>query len=444
MFKTVHRFTPPTCTLEIKGKKSPLSRWRDRDVLKKIRFQLSFDDPRLPSSQQVVVKGDRQDLEKLKTVIDSYIQNFLHASFQAKNQFQSDLNHNQRGDRDWPYLQPQGLVSHELFFGCLKHDSTSNKIKLSTVQLFDLVTALEAYNTQISALPQLKPQSTKPIIFLWGGIAATLVAAVGTTAIFVRTTSVQNLVSSSPSDSSTDNAQLDEVIPPPAPKTPSQATPKPNRTLSSTKRLPPPPAVDTPKPQPDIPDPADYPLSRVARQSGLDRPSTEKQKSANRQTESVITIPAETKPETKPGDRDRNLDKVETIPEVTTKINPTRDLEVAKSNNSALESAKTSYLPQEPQLAEIKAYFQETWQPPAELKQSLEYRLYLDADGSVARVVPMGKAARLYLSQTKIPLQKEAFISPAAKSQPAVIRLLLNPDGGVRVFREHSPQSESK
>ena len=104
------------------------------------------------------------------------------------------------------------------------------------------------------------------------------------------------------------------------------------------------------------------------------------------------------------------------------------------AKNSDLASGNSPQ--QSDRLQEIADYFQDKWQPPADLKQSLEYRLYLNKDGAIAKVVPLGKAARLYLSQTNIPVKGEPFISPGGKSKTKVIRLLLNPDGGIKVFEE--------
>ena len=85
---------------------------------------------------------------------------------------------------------------------------------------------------------------------------------------------------------------------------------------------------------------------------------------------------------------------------------------------------------------EAKIYFEQKWQPPGELKQSLEYRLLLNADGSIKRVVSLGKGSQLYLDQTNIPVNGELFISPLSESQSSTIRLLLNPDGRVQAFTE--------
>lgn len=472
MSNTLHRFTPPTCTLEIKGKKSALSRWTKQDLLQNFQFQLRFDDPRLADSQQVIIKGDRQNLEQLQQVVDHYVQNFLHGSLSEIATTPINSNSGTKSLSNQPFLQPKGLVNHELFFGHLNQEGTTKNINLSTVQLFDLVTALEAYNTQIAALPELSSSQPKKVIPLWGGVAAATVAAVGITTIALHSQSPQNVASSSKSESSVEIPQLNEVVPPQIPETPRKQTPKPKlrEPLSSTKRLPPPPAVDAPKPKPDIPDPADYSLSQVARQSGFNNSAKKNQNKnpTSQQTESVIVIPPETKVEERKAIQDLAKDKQlgagetpgimsDSIasapnPQLKTQINPNLDQESSKGNNSTVKSPqdidtlgensqdsnvalnKTRSVSN--QLREVKVYFQEKWQPPTELKQGLEYRLFLNSDGSIKRVVPLGKAAKLYLNKTNIPVQGEPFISPIAESQKYTIRLLLSPDARVQAFTE--------
>lgn len=440
MSTTIHRFTPPSCTLEIKGKNS-LFRWQKRDLLR-FQFQLKFDDPRVPTSKQVTVKGDRQDLEQLQKAVDHYVQKFLHASFQPINT-KTDLKIKSKFQHNQPYLQSKGLVSHELFLGSLDRDNDNNKIELSTVQLFDLVTALEAYQTQVATLTEKVQSKAIP---LWGGIAAATITAVGIATIAIESRSPQ-IASSPQAEPSTDPEleELDEVVPPQVPKPASTVKPKQSEPLTSAKKLPPPPAVDTPKPKPDIPDPADYPLPDVARQSGL---SNTKQTPANDRVESTIAIPPKTEEETAIAEKDINADLAQ--PNATSRsriainsdvnrepesdipvVEPPEDLAQSnRKNNLALKNSSTPTS----QLQEVTAYFREKWQPPAELKQSLEYRLLLDADGSIRQVIPLGMASELYLSKTNIPVNGKSFISPS-ESQP-VIRLLLNPNGRVQAFVE--------
>lgn len=436
MSTIIYRFTPPTCTLEIKGK-NPLSRWTDRNFAKS-QFQLSFDDPRVPTAKQITIKGDRQDLEQLRQAVNIYVQKFLHASFQPVTRSQIKLEIDNKPPNNQPYLQSQGIVNHELFLGSLSRDN--NKIELSTTQLFDLATALEAYQTQIVALSKKQVQSK--VIPLWGGIAATTIAMIGIAAVIkMRSPQIASSPQTEPSAESELN-KLDEVIPPPLPKTSPIAKPKPRQTLDSAEKLPPPPAVDTPKPKPDIPDPADYPLSDVARQSGL---NTIKQTPAGDRAESTIIVTPSTQ-ETAIAKKNINADQSK-----PNNVNLQPDaidskIEEELLNNSVDTSEDSTQFNQEDnvtlrnssiqnrQLQEVKTYFQQKWQPPAELKQSLEYRLFLDGDGSIKRVVPLGKASQLYLNKTNIPVDGKPFISSSVV-QP-IIRLLLDPSGRVQAFIE--------
>ncbi|HAJ59880.1 MAG TPA: hypothetical protein DCP31_11910, partial [Cyanobacteria bacterium UBA8543] len=59
----LRRYTPPTCTLEIAAKSSPLSRLTGQSVMKDLRFELRFDDPRKPEDERVIIRGDRTELE---------------------------------------------------------------------------------------------------------------------------------------------------------------------------------------------------------------------------------------------------------------------------------------------------------------------------------------------------------------------------------------------
>jgi hypothetical protein len=431
MLTTIHRFTPPTCTLEIAAKSLFLGRWSDRKVRQK--FKLSFDDPRVPRYKQISIKGDRHSLEQLKTSVDNYLQKFLANSllFDQRRRETVDPNiqhNNYNTDNSQPYFQSKGLTEHELFFGNLSHDHTENKTTLSTVQLFDLITALEAFFTQISTLPQSKQTKFK-IISLWSLISASVLAVVGITAVLLKPSQKEN-TTISPQLESSDTIpvpQLDDVVPPET-STTSKKTPQPktNKSLSSATKLPPPPAVDAPKPKPNIPDPADYPLATVARQSGLNKPVKQKNP--------LSVVPPETNaPKNFSSARktESNLDN--------SSNNSLEKSDVANINHNddlALKSPPAKFT----QLQEIKAYFQTKWQPPGDLKQSLEYRLYLNSDGSIARVIPLGKASELYLSKTNIPVQGETFISSFEqdKSPQSTIRLLLNPDGGVETFAEES------
>ncbi|MFW6358687.1 MAG: DUF4335 domain-containing protein [Chroococcales cyanobacterium] len=100
----------------------------------------------------------------------------------------------------------------------------------------------------------------------------------------------------------------------------------------------------------------------------------------------------------------------------------------ANGNSTAIASL--------PQVGEIKNYFQDKWQPPENLSETLEYRLVLNSNGSIQRIIPLGEAAGTYIDRTNMPLIGEPFVSAIDNSKQAQIRLVLSPDGSVKTFLE--------
>jgi hypothetical protein len=89
-----------------------------------------------------------------------------------------------------------------------------------------------------------------------------------------------------------------------------------------------------------------------------------------------------------------------------------------------------------PQVAEARDFFQQRWQPPEGLTQTLEYRLQVAADGTITRITPLGQAAGDFVDRTQIPLVGEPFVSPLTTGESAQMRVVLSPDGRVRTFLE--------
>ncbi|MEC4887969.1 MAG: DUF4335 domain-containing protein [Scytonema sp. PMC 1070.18] len=89
-----------------------------------------------------------------------------------------------------------------------------------------------------------------------------------------------------------------------------------------------------------------------------------------------------------------------------------------------------------PQLTEARDFLKQRWQPPSGLKQAIEYSLLVGVDGSIERIMPLGKAARDYVDRTGMPLIGEPFISPNRNGQSLRIRAVFSPDGKVQTFPE--------
>jgi hypothetical protein len=200
----IRRYTPPTCTLEVVAQSSPLSRWMGKSVLKQVRFNLRFDSPRQPEEGQVVVQGDRDQLEALSTAVSGYVQQILQQS--PENFWASRIEARSIGTtlsptsvEDFPnlepnsnlrnefayssniYLQPSSNLTHQLFLGSLANQSSGTSIQLGLLQLFDLATALDEYMADVVALPTeiQQPSRNRFAVPAWAPVAAVLVLGLG-------------------------------------------------------------------------------------------------------------------------------------------------------------------------------------------------------------------------------------------------------------------------
>ena len=98
--------------------------------------------------------------------------------------------------------------------------------------------------------------------------------------------------------------------------------------------------------------------------------------------------------------------------------------------------------PAERQLEQVQQYFQQRWEPPEQLAQALEYRLVLAPDGSLARAIPLGRAARRHLAQANGLLPQGPFVSALAGEGKPQLRLVLEPSGSVQTFLQSRPAAD--
>ncbi len=201
----IRRYTPPTCTLEVLAQSSPLSKWMNKSVLKQLRFELRFDDPRLPEEQRIAIRGDRDQLEALCAAVTTYVQQFLEKSpdqfwesystpdtDQALDGIEIQDNHNSSRistlgkpfntqiPRADIYIEPNSHLSHNLYLGTLASPTSGSVVKLSLLQLFDLASALDEYSADVVALPNLTAsRRTTTRIPAWAPVAAVIAIGVG-------------------------------------------------------------------------------------------------------------------------------------------------------------------------------------------------------------------------------------------------------------------------
>lgn len=476
----VRRYTPPTCTLQVQARRSPLSRWQAKPVVKELRFELRFDDPRQLRDRhdQIAIAGDRDQLEALCDAVATYIQDVvLQASADtplrrpepapppspSSAAAHSELPAAPTADPVIPslvsrarglYLESRGLLQHQLHFGSLAPTPTQTSVNLSAVQLFDLAAALDDYSAEVEALPKLRRSNRLPGEGLpsWAGTAASVILALGLTTAAMRLSEYwQNQsVADAPPLAGADEPIISrsplglEAVPPlPSPPPVPTATLPPE--LEGLEILPPPGAVgrlDAPIPQ--TADPR-YRGSGAIADSGAtaDEEATPAESAAaapapapaagetNAQRRAVLPSPSGTP------SIPRNLPTVAAVPrQPALESAPARRSPAAAPAPQRQSAPARRPLPNLPQVAEVQQYFQGRWQPPDNLSGAVEYRLWLNRDGSLQRIAPATNAAATYLDRTRMPLLGEPFVSPLSSSGTPQIRLVLGADGSVQTYLE--------
>jgi Domain of unknown function (DUF4335) len=457
----LRRYTPPTCTLEVAAIGSALSRWTEQAVLKNLRFELSFDDPTLISDQPMTVRGDRNQLEALWEAVSGYVQTILVQPLEGLSQgdpaplsesLLAEATDSVALHEAGINLQPKGRLRHELHLGTLASEAAA-VIPLTTLQLFDLANALDAYHAEALTLPSLgRPRWLKTVPAGWMQVAAAAVLVIGVTVPvvkFVTDLSAPPMTTASTKDVEISTAQRTGDLPTPlAPGT----TPPPLTLTPLKPTVPLPPVGKTvfPAPVPGVataPVVPAAPVEKVPVQPATIEIPTEPILPAipNRPPEALTpeALSTDTPPRLE-GTESANS-SAQSAPQPSPEASNDVANELAAAGlatpapNAALSANGRSASPvSNNQADEVKAYFQQKWQPPEGLTERLEYRLLLNPDGSLQRILPLGDASANFLDRTNMPLLGEPFVSPTTDDRKPQIRVVLEPDGKVQTFLEYA------
>ena len=472
-------YTPPTCTLKLWDKRPFLSRWGELVSLDNIEFELQFDDPRLLTEEQVTITGDRNQLELLRNVVQSYVQKFLDQTaccITPQPQLEQGAGRPEQGDPSRentvpPSLAPQGLVTHNLALGSLATQGSHSSVTLSVSQLFDLLNALEAYSNTLVTLTTSKTTPLSKSLGVWVGalgvaLLAILIPTVGVK--WVRQLTSTDLATNETQESEENALSFLDVLPPvpPPPKTPLPA-PSLAPSLANRDPLPPPSQIGQGTPPPRNSTVAiQAPPLRVLPPPPVAPPAPPKPNTApSTSSVTVGQVPAHLLPNGEspivmpglPPETVTQLMQQPTLPPPPTlqAKAPIRGTATALSSGvprdqvtipdellspetkvAAKAAPETTLLDAIPQVAEVRKYFQQRWQPPKNLAQTLEYRLVLQADGSLKQTIPLGRSAAIYRPQIAFPPLDSSFVSPLNVSGNQTIRLVLIPNGTVKTLLE--------
>lgn len=507
----IRRYTPPTCTLEIWGKRSLVSLWTIHNRLKEFKFKLHFDDPKMLDEEQIILEGDRSELQLLCDIVTTYVQNLLASSpknlplisekifitsfplKESKGVYSQEKSINSKeqviistephlsdppiidnqnnahlSGIPLPSLKPKGLLTHELDCSLLITNQNKSKIQLSISQLFDLANALEEYSLEAEISPNFDhPKSPKKIV-VWTITTLVALFAVGIPTVGLRWYRLSQQETALDNSSQSVNSTIKDILPP-VPLPPSN-TPVPSPTLAPSlekqQKLPPPPQVGVAPPPPRNPNvtvvvPPSPVVPPVPQQNTLilapNLPPTPPIATASNSPSlappprpgSVPTLSNSPSRSANTGYAMPNTTAVPNLPKLPSlqSQGATFPSQQAQSGLTAMNSANnlnnnnTTLLDTIPQVTETREYFQQRWQPPESLKHTLEYRLVLNSDGSIGRIIPLGKAAKLYIDQTNMPLMGEPFVSALPNNiENPQIRVVLSPDKTVKTFLEETQE----
>lgn len=386
------------------------------------------------------------------------------------------------------YLQPRDLLNHDLFLGSLATKESGSFITMSMLQLFDLAIALDECEADIQTLPQFKSDGeVKPLpewlqtlilIIISAGLTASAIKLYDRYAISRKQQNEPNIIASPPSNNT----------PLPAPTN----LPKPTPTPTVTLPTPPTPPKNLPTPTITRPSPIPTPSPPFPRQNPTPSPLIDfSRPTQNQRKAATVVIPAPPiilppvpaappttpppiPPPPIPDDRVSVQPRppVQPLPNLRIPPEPNQplppvinrgggvrpyldvsripvnvpraiDLPTLRDRKSLVEPGKNpdrkpkyTLFDRIPQVAEVREYFEKSWEPPSDLDRNLQYSLLLNGDGSVKKVTPIGLASVEFYGNTEMPLEDQVFVSNIEGDKTAKIRLVLRPDGQVQTFLE--------
>lgn len=375
------------------------------------------------------------------------------------------------------YLQPGTQLDHTLFLGSLATPETGETLSLTVLQLFDLATALDECLMDVVALPSLHHDTPAPTP-AWVRNVAILLVTIGVSAGTLHLLNQQPEPVTETASTDRNPEETIQLSPLPSAVTPTTPTP----LTSPPPAIPPNPNFPTAdiSPQPVIiPAPVEVPAPIFPPGTPQAPPPIAAPRDQN--TLVIIPEPAPAPPPSTiasgpvapaprpiapiapppgpPVDAGTPFGVQPSAPNIGAGVIELPPLADAESGNLERELETLSRSPVEserqalgmgespteenrtlfdviPQVTEVRDYFEQNWQPPAELTETLQYRLVLNPDGSIGQIIPIGKASGDYIDRTEMPLIGEPFVSEVPDGSSPNIRVVLRPSGRVQTFLE--------
>lgn len=267
--------------------------------------------------------------------------------------------------------------------------------KLSWSQLSDLVKILERYQTDLKKNPAAKRNHQKYIVsftlLILFGMVGGLIARV-----------------------KTDRQSLQTALPP-SQSSPGQTTPSSATASQTTSSLSPLKGVS--KKQLKLSESL-VQLEQLSPPSSITSPSLQLSRDLSNLT------PPKSTPE---------LAVTSSKQEMPVSVFPSANQPRKPLNFTPAPQSETLF-DQTPQVAEVRNYFQSRWEPPVNLKQDLEYQIILNANGSLEKIIPLGRVAETHLSTLPLPQANQHFVSASPTQANQKMRLVFRSNGQINTF----------
>jgi hypothetical protein len=428
-------YTPPTCTLEVTAKASPLSRWTRTPTIKSLQFLLSFDSLAQRARESVEIYGDETQLSALTETVTQYIQTVLASrptELPLSPPEQTDSPVSVTENPNAVALRPRSLLTHELLLGNLATAQSGPSLVLKASQLYDLATALEDCTADLQQLPTFIA-AERPVVMPFLRSAALVLLTVGlgtatwrlfqTGPIAVNTSSPSSTTAMAPSATPAPSALA------PVPSAPPRALNLPSIQLPTRSSNP--SAVDSLAQKDNI---------LAGRSASTGAPSGASSSAKNIQPSQTVASAPDVRGETQDANEPQivasapganSMERSKTITQSAAKAAPISP-NVANKPSTLFDTI--------PQVAEVRDYVASRWQPSSPPPKTLEYRVTVNGDGSLGAVEPLGVSAQQYLGQVPLPQGSGAFVSPPAAGSRPSIRMLLHQDGTVQTFLDNTGQ----
>ncbi len=482
-------YTPPTCTLEVTAQPSALSRWTGTPVIKSLRFLLSFEGLSRDDREPIKIRGDQTQLADLSNVVTDYIQTLLASRASDLPLQTDDLPIQPSISPDYPItppnestavmespspvssdtsvqIRPRSLLTHELTLGNLANESSGTSVVLKVSQLYDLATALDDSAADLQHLPALSVASSswRSALPLAQSAAAVLLAVgLGTAAwrlfqpSWVAVQEPQRspdmttaLAPSSPPSS----RALPSLRPRPAAPLvlPRIKLPSRSDTSSAPAGANNPKGSDSASGQAEVFSQNGQSLNKPGAPSGAKNPASKSMQQSQSGEIAITSAPPQAIAQA-PAPNSASDSQLSTS-QFNSRGAFAENRAMSKASGSKASGSEAS----EPsaavrqqvgqsrlfdtigQVAEVRDYVASRWQPATPPAKTLEYRLTLNTDGSLAQVEPLGASAQQYLSQLPLPTPQSPFVSAITSGGRPTVRLVVQPDGAVQTFLDSADQ----